>query len=104
LALAPYDPSITQVMTGTLMYEGGCLLFRDEESGQVVLPTWPLGSSFNGTAVIMHVPGKADQPVVVSEEIELSGRPLAQPLPMLADFERQCAVPFVTVAEVRPAN
>ena len=30
---APYQPMVTAALAGSLMYEGNCLLFRDEATG-----------------------------------------------------------------------
>ena len=105
---APYGPLATTALTGTLMYEGGCLLFRDEESGSILLPVWPAGSSFNGTALLYHLPGKADQWVAVSQEVMLSGQPLSwQALrgALYQPVQQQCGAyaPYFVTA-VRPAD
>lgn len=108
IATAPYQPLATTALTGTLMYEGECLLFRDDHSGAILMPVWPAGSSFNGTALLYHLPGKSDQWVTVSQEVLLSGQPIGwmtlggvpyQPL------QRQCGAyaPFF-VSQVRPAD
>lgn len=108
IATAPYQPLATTALTGTLMYEGECLLFRDDRSGAILMPVWPAGSNFNGTALLYHLPGKSDQPVTVSQEVLLSGQPIQwaalgglsyQPL------QRQCGAyaPFF-VSQVRPAD
>lgn len=92
-------------MTGTLLYEGGCLLFHDESGQRLYLPVWPMGSSFNGEAVGMHTPGKIDQPVQIAEEVTVSGTPLASPFPAsLGQFEHQCDEPPLAIAAVRPAD
>ena len=77
IATAPYQPLVTTALTGTLMYEGGCLLFRDDKSGSILMPVWPAGSSFNGTALLYHLRGKSDQWIAVSQEVLLSGQPIA---------------------------
>jgi hypothetical protein len=108
IATAPYQPLVTTALTGTLMYEGDCLLFRDDHSGMILMPVWPSGSSFNGTALLYHLPGKSDQWVTVTQEVQLSGQPIGwttlgglpyQPL------QRQCGAyqPFF-VSQVRPAD
>lgn len=105
---APYQPMATTALTGTLMYEGGCLLYRDEESGALLLPVWPAGSSFNGTALSYHLPGKADQWIAVSQEMLLYGQPLRWQtlgVPTYQPFQRQCgAYPPFFVTNVRPAD
>jgi hypothetical protein len=71
------------------------------------MPVWPEGTIFNGTSLIFHKPGKADQPIVLNQEFVLSGQPLswsAVPGPRGRLFERQCGgIPF-SVADVQPAN
>ena len=101
----PYQWNSTTAATGSLLYEGGCLLFHDEDGNRLFLPVWPSGSSFNGEAVTMHTPGKIDQPVQVAQEILVSGQPLAPPLPVnLAPFEHQCGAPPMAVVAVKPAD
>jgi hypothetical protein len=104
LATAPYQETVTAALTGSLMYEGGCLLFRDEQSTARLLPVWPAGSVFNGTSVIFHRPGKADQPVVVGEEFVMEGQPLQWAALSMPLFEQQCAAQPLMVARVRPAD
>ena len=90
------------------MYEGECLLFRNEQSGAILMPVWPAGSSFNGTALLFHLPGKSDQWVAVSQEVLLYGQPLQwttlESTPYLP-FQNQCGAyqPFF-VTDVRPAD
>jgi hypothetical protein len=105
LATSGYDGTITASLTGSLMYEGGCLMFRADDSPVPLLPIWPNGSVFNGTSVIFHEPGKASQPIIIEQQIVIQGRPLiwAQ-LPGYEPFHSQCpAEPFV-VSKVRPAD
>ena len=104
LATAPYDGTVTLTLNGSLMYEGACLLLRADPSGYV-LPIWPDGSIFNGTSVIFHQPGKASQPIMVAQQIEIEGRPMAwNQLPGYEPFAYHCgAVPFL-VSKVRPAD
>src|SRR3569623_1142090 len=88
IATMPYQWTSTTTATGTLLYEGGCLLFHDEDGGRLFLPVWPSGSSCNVEAVTMHTPGKIDQPVQIAEEITVSGQPLPPSFaPSLAPFE-----------------
>jgi hypothetical protein len=54
LATSLYSPTASAALTGSLMYERGCLMFRDGSSTRVMLPIWPDGSVFNGTSVIFH--------------------------------------------------
>jgi hypothetical protein len=104
----PYQPMATTALTGTLMYEGGCLLYRDEQSGALLMPVWPAGSSFNGTALSYHLPGKADQWIAVAQELLLYGQPLpwhTLGAPTYEPFQHQCGAyaPFF-VTNVRPAD
>lgn len=105
LATSPYQSVITSRLTGSLMYEEGCLLFRDEASGASFLPVWPNGSIFNGTSVIFHEPGRASQPILLEQQILLEGRILPwSELPGYLPFQSQCrAEPFL-VSKVRPAD
>jgi hypothetical protein len=102
-----YSPTVTSSATGSLAYERGCLQFYDESGKQMLSPVWPDGTIFNGTSVVFHKPGRADQPIVLNQEFVLSGQPLtwsAVPGPRATEFQRQCGgTPFV-VADVAPAN
>jgi hypothetical protein len=104
----PYRDVATAALTGSLMYEAGCLLFRDDETRAVVMPVWPAGSTFNGTALLYHLPGKADQWVAVNQEAVLYGQPLQWSALGTADYgpvEHQCgAFPAYYVSSVRPAD
>jgi hypothetical protein len=107
LAVAPYQETATAALTGSLMYEGGCLMFRDEKSAARLLPVWPLGTVFNGTSVIFHQPAKADQRIVLGEEFVIDGQPIAWsafPAATYLPFEHQCAAPPFFVSRVRPAD
>jgi hypothetical protein len=105
IATMPYGWTSDTAMTGTLLYEGGCLLFHDENGSRLYLPVWPIGSGFNGEAVAMHTPGKIDQPVQIAQEITVSGQRLPPPLPAsLAPFEHQCDEPPLAIVAVRPAD
>jgi len=103
----PYTSVVTAIPTGSLSYEHGCVLFSSDDGRLILAPMWPEGTVFNGTSVIFHKPGRAEQPIVISQEVALAGQPLtwpAVPGPRAPLFERQCGgVPFA-VAEVRPAN
>jgi hypothetical protein len=108
IATAPYREVATAATTGSLMYEGGCLLFHEEETGALVLPVWPAGSTFNGTAVLFHHPGKMDQRIVVAEEFQMAGQPVDWATLAGAAYQpvqHQCGAyqPFF-VSEVRPAD
>jgi len=107
LATAPYQEAITASFTGNLTYEGGCLWFRDDRTRGRLLPVWPTGSTFNGTAVTFHQPGKEDQPIVVGEEFMMEGRPLpwsSLPVAAYAPFQHQCGAQPFFVSKVRPAD
>jgi len=107
IATAPYHGISTASAAGTLAYEDGCLTFRDDAHQTVWVPVWPHGTVYNGTSLIFHEPGRADQPFVLGQEIRISGQPLdwsAVPGPRAPLFARQCGgVPFA-VADVRPAD
>lgn len=107
IATGPYNGFVAATHTGTLAYEHGCLTFYDDAHRLALMPVWPEGTIFNGTSLIFHKPGKADQPIVLNQEFVLSGQPLiwsAVPGPHGPLFERQCGgIPF-SVAEVQPAN
>ena len=103
-----YRDVATTALTGSLMYEGGCLLFRDDQSRSVLMPVWPAGSSFNGTALLYHLPGKADQWIAVSQETVLYGEPLQWSTLVGSNYQpvqHQCgAYPAYYVSSVRPAD
>jgi len=108
IATAPYQEGATAHLTGSLMYEGECLLFREEDGGSILMPVWPIGSAFNGTAVVFHEPGKAEQRIMIAEEFLMSGRPAEWSALTAAYYQpvhRQCGTyrPFF-VSDVRPAN
>jgi hypothetical protein len=105
---APYQWVATGAQTGSLLYEGGCLLFHDDETGALVMPIWPYGSTFNGTALLFHRPGKADQWIPVSQEVLIEGQPVGWTTlggTPYAPFQHQCGgyAPFY-VSSVRPAD
>jgi hypothetical protein len=104
---AHYKGAVTTGMTGTLLYEGGCLLFRDDNKRVQVLPIWPDGSTFNGTSVTFHEPGHADQRIVVGEEFLMEGQPLQWPrVPgsRAALHQQHCGSQPFAVLGIRPAN
>jgi hypothetical protein len=104
---APYHGFVTAALPGSLMYEGNCLLFRDEATKSYLMPVWPIGSSFNGTAILVHQPGKTDQRIMVAEEFLMEGQPLqwsALGGAAYAPFLNQCGVQPFFVSSVRPAN
>jgi hypothetical protein len=104
---APYNGIPTAALTGSLMYEGGCLLFRDEGNRIQLMPVWPDGSSFNGTSVTFHEPGKTEQRIIVGEEFLMEGQPIqwgrVQNLRAPA-FAEQCARQPFAILGVHPAN
>jgi hypothetical protein len=107
LATAPYLGRIVDARSGSLMYEGGCLLFREDRTAAQFLPIWPDGSIFNGTSVIFHQPAKTEQRIIVGEEFVLEGQSV--PWPALAasgymPFRHQCGRQPFFVSSVRPAD
>jgi hypothetical protein len=107
ISTAPYSPIIAATVTGSLAYEHGCLLFYGDTAKQVLAPIWPEGTIFNGTSLIFHKPGRADEPIVLNQEFVLSGRPLTWPTvpgPRASEFQRQCGGTPFAVADVAPAN
>jgi hypothetical protein len=107
IATAPYRGITTTALTGTLMYEGGCLLFRDDENRLHLYPVWPDGSTFNGTSITFHEPGRADQRVVLNEEFLMEGQPLqwsSLPGPRFSVHQSQCGAQPFAVLGVHPAN
>lgn len=107
IATARYQGIVTTALTGSLMYEGGCLLFRDDDRRFHLLPVWPDGSTFNGTSVIYHEPGKADQRIVLTEEFLMSGQPVSWSRvanPRIALHQQRCGGEPFAVLGIRPAN
>lgn len=107
IATAPYQDMKSAAHTGSLMYEGGCLLFHDDETGALLMPVWPAGSTFNGTALLFHHPGKADQRLIVAEEFLMEGAPLqwaALRAGTYVPFHYQCNYQPFFVSSVRPAD
>jgi hypothetical protein len=107
LAVGPYDGKIDTVVEGSLMYEGGCLLLREDGTDARLLPIWPTGSLFDGTSVIFHQPAKTDQPILIAQQFVMEGR--AESWPRLArqtyaPFEHQCGGEPFLVSNVHPAN
>ena len=104
---APYNGIATAALTGTLMYEGGCLLFSDDTKRVQLVPVWPSGSSFNGTSVVFHNPGRAEQRVIIGEELMIEGQPLEWsrvPGARVVLHQRRCGREPFAVLGVRPAN
>jgi len=107
IATAPYQDIATEARSGSLMYEGGCLLFRDAETGAILMPVWPAGSTFNGTAVLFHEPAKADQRVIIAEQFLMGGQPLQWTTlraGTYVPFQHQCNYQPFFVTSVRPAD
>jgi hypothetical protein len=107
IPLVPYQGIAATVLTGSLMYEHGCLLFRDDASPVILMPIWPVGSSFNGTSVLFHEPAKADQRIVVTEQFQMAGRALqwsALDPGYYAPYRSQCPGQPFLVSFVQPAN
>lgn len=106
IATAPYRFGQTRPVLGTLMYEGGCLLFRTD-GDSILLPVWPTGTRFEESLITFHEPGRADQRVAVGEEIRLDTLPLKWASLDRAGFERfrhQCGAEPLFVAHLAPAN
>ena len=107
IATAPYSGIVRVSAAGSLAYEHGCLSFIDDKSGPMLFPVWPEGAIFNGTSLIFHKPGKADQPLVINQQFVISGYPLTwETLPgeRAPLFQQQCGgIPFI-VANIAPAN
>jgi hypothetical protein len=104
---APYNGISTAALTGSLMYEGGCLLFRDEGDRVQLMPVWPDGSSFNGTSVTFHEPGKTEQRIIVGEEFLMEGQPIHWARirdPQAPLYQQKCHREPFAVLGVHPAN
>jgi hypothetical protein len=107
IATVPYKGIPTTAYAGSLMYEGGCLLFRDEHDRMRLFPVWPDGTTFNGTSVFFHEPARAEQRIVLTEEILLEGQPLVWsnlPGPRIPLHQQRCGGTPFAVLRVRPAN
>lgn len=107
LATAPYHSGPAESMVGSLMHEGGCLLFRNDAGTKQVLPVWPIGSIFQESLVTFHRPGKADQRVAVAQEIVMTGQDADWSSLDAATYERfhhQCGSEPFFVTEIAPAN
>jgi hypothetical protein len=104
---APYFGIVTTALTGTLTYDGGCLEFRADDRPAQLVPIWPDGTTFNGTSITFHRPGRSDQTIVVNEEFQMSGEPMQWarlPGPRIPLHQRVCRGAPFAVADVRPAN
>lgn len=107
IATAPYRGVVTTKLTGTLAYEGGCLLFRADDRGAQLVPIWPDGTVFNGTSVIFHQPGRTEETIVVNEEFQMSGEAVPWgrlPGTRIPLYQHACPGVAFAVAGVRPAN
>jgi hypothetical protein len=107
IATAPYRFGEAKPVLGTLMYEGGCLLFRTEGDTGLLMPVWPTGTRFEESLVTFHEPGRAEQRVVLGEEVRLDTLPLDWATLDSAgfrSFHHQCGGEPIFVSEVTPAN
>jgi hypothetical protein len=107
LATAPYHSGEGKSLVGSLMYEGGCLLFRSEDERKQVLPVWPTGSIFQESLVTFHRPGRADQQVAVGQEILMTGQDAewsSLDNATYERFQRQCGAQPFFVTAIAPAN
>jgi hypothetical protein len=105
--MAPYREGGTQSHVGSLMYEGGCLLFDGEDGPTPLLPIWPAGSRFEESLITFHRPAKADQRVIIGEEVRLDGQAADWsdlPDSRLVPFQHQCGGQPFFVSAVTPAN
>ncbi len=107
IATAPYRFGQARPVLGTLMYEGGCLLFRTDGDSAVLLPVWPNGTRFEESLITFHEPGRADQRVAVGEEIRIDSLPLdwsSLDRGSFEPFRHQCGAKPLFVAHLAPAN
>lgn len=106
IATAPYRFGEAKPVVGSLLYEGGCLLFRTEGDLGLLLPVWPAGTKFEESLVTFHEPGRADQRLVIGEEVQLDALPVAwASLGARFDpFRNQCRAEPVFITGVTPAN
>lgn len=107
IPISAYLQAAPEKRAGSLMYESNCLLFREDGTGATLMPIWPYGSTFNGTAVLFHEPGKADQRLMVAEELVLEGQSADWadlPADVYQPFQRQCSAQPFYVSKARPAN
>jgi hypothetical protein len=107
IATASYHPASSESFVGSLMYEGGCLLFVSEDGTKQLLPVWPIGSRLEESLVTFHQPAKAEQRFTVGEEIKIDGT--AGDWSQLderefAAFQQQCSAQPFFVSAVTPAN
>jgi hypothetical protein len=107
IATGVYHPAVKDQLVGSLMYEGGCLLFANEDRTRQFLPIWPDGTLFEEQMVTFHQPAKAEQRLVVGEEIRLDGEAVdwsRVDAARYAPFRQQCAADPFFVSAVAPAN
>jgi hypothetical protein len=107
IATGPYHAAVKEQVVGSLMYEGGCLLFANEDRSRLLLPIWPTGTQFQESMLTFHQPAKTDQRIIIGEEVRLDGE--AGEWPQLdseryAPFRRQCQAQPYFVSAVAPAN
>jgi hypothetical protein len=104
---APYVEGGQDSVTGSLVYEGNCLLLRDEDGGRLLQPVWPIGTTFNGTSVLFHRPGKAETRIVIPEQTFFTGTLTDWASVSMAaarPFEVTCGAPPILVSTITPAN
>ena len=107
LAISPYDGTLAASAEGSLAFENGCLFFREDGTNARLFPIWPEGSIFNGTSIIYHEPGKAQQPVLIAQQFAIQGRTVAWSQldqATYAPFEHQCGGQPFLVSRLIPAN
>ena len=107
IATGPYHAAVNEQIVGSLMYEGGCLLFVNEDRTRQLLPIWPTGTLFQESMVTFHQPAKADQRIIIGEEIRLDGEPAdwsQLDADRYAPFRHQCPGEAFFVGAVAPAN
>lgn len=107
IPLAPYHSAAKEQIVGSLMYEGGCLLFTNEDRTRQLLPVWPTGTQLQESMLTFHQPAKAEQRLIVGEEVRLDGEvgDWSQLDPALyAPFQHQCGGQPFFVSAVTPAN
>ena len=107
IATGPYHAAVKEQIVGSLMYEGGCLLFVNEDRTRQLLPIWPTGTLFEESMVTFHQPAKAEQRLVVGEEVRLDGEQAdwsQLDSARYAPFRQQCGAAPIFVSGVAPAN
>ena len=107
IATAPYHYTVSETIVGSLMYEGGCLLFLDEDRTRHLLPVWPTGTKFEESLVTFHPPAKAEERLVIGEEIRMDGQAVdwsQVESAEFAPFHQQCGAQPFYVSNVTPAN